>query len=75
VRGMPLESVRAFLYLGRKLSSSDDDWLDVIKNLAKARQRWARISRVLTREGATPRVSAMFYKVVIQTVLLYGSET
>jgi hypothetical protein len=75
VRGIPLDLVRDFLYLGRKLSSSDDDWLDVIKNLLKARQRWARISRVLTREGATPRVSAMFFKAVIQTVLLYGSET
>jgi hypothetical protein len=39
VRGIPLDLVRAFLYLGHKLSSSDDDWLDVIKNLAKARQR------------------------------------
>jgi hypothetical protein len=47
VRGIPLESVRECLYLGRKLSSLDDDWLDFIKNLAKARQRWARISRVL----------------------------
>jgi hypothetical protein len=75
VRGIPLDSVRAFLYLGHKLSSSDDDWLDIIKSLVKARQRWDRISRVLTREGATPRVSAMFYKAVIQTVLLYGSET
>jgi hypothetical protein len=75
VRGIPLELVRAFLYLGCKLSSSDDDWLDVIKNLAKAWQRWARISRVLTCEGSTPRVSAVFYKAVIQTVLLYGYET
>jgi hypothetical protein len=75
VRGIPLDASRAFLYLGRKLSSSDDDWLNVIKNLAKARQRWARISSVLTREGATPQVSAMFYKAANQTVLLFGSET
>jgi hypothetical protein len=74
VRGIPLDSVRAFLYLGHKLLSSENDWLDAIKNLVKARQRWARISRVLTREGANPRVSAVFYKAVIQTLLLYGSE-
>jgi hypothetical protein len=33
------------------------------------------ISHLLARESASPRVSAMFYKATIQTVLLYGSET
>jgi hypothetical protein len=33
------------------------------------------IARVLARESATPRISALFYKATIQTVLLYGSET
>ena len=33
------------------------------------------ISRALTREGASPWVPGMFYKAVVQTVLLYGSET
>jgi hypothetical protein len=75
VRGVPLESVSKFLYLGRQLSSTDDDWPDVVKNLVKARKRWATISWVLIRDGATPRISAMFYKAVVQSVLLYGSET
>jgi hypothetical protein len=35
-RGAPLESVSKFLYLGRQLSSTDDDWPDVVKNLVKA---------------------------------------
>jgi hypothetical protein len=43
--------------------------------MAKSRQRWAYISRILRREGATPRISAMFYKAVVQTVLLFGSES
>ena len=33
------------------------------------------VSRVLTREGADPRVMGMFYKAVVQSVLLYGCET
>ena len=33
------------------------------------------VSRVLTREGADPRVMAMFYKAVVQSVLSYGCET
>jgi hypothetical protein len=75
VRGVPLESVSKVLYLGRLLSSTDDDWPDVVKNLVKARRQWDTISRVLIRDGATPRISAIFYKVVVQSVLLYGSET
>jgi hypothetical protein len=57
VRGIPLNSVKSFFYLGRELS-----------------YRWTFISLVLTREGVSPRVSSMFYKSVVQTVLLYGSE-
>ena len=41
----------------------------------KARSRWAKFSRVLTREGANTRMMATFYKTIIQSVLLYGSET
>jgi hypothetical protein len=63
------------VYLGRLLSSDDDDWPAVLRNMAKTRQRWAYISRILRREGATPRISAMFNKAVVQTVLLFGSES
>jgi hypothetical protein len=66
VLGVPLESVSKFLYLGRQLSSKDDDWPDVVNNLAKARKRWATISRVLIRDGATPKISTMFYNAVVR---------
>ena len=36
---------------------------------------WARIGQVLRRENAPPRVSAKFYKAIVQSVLLYGSKT
>jgi L-rhamnose mutarotase len=75
VRDTPLESVSSFQYLGRPLSSFGDDWAALRKNLDKARSRWALISRVLAREGANPRVSAMFYKAAVQAVLLYSCET
>lgn len=73
--GVDLESVSTFKYLGRPLSATGNDWPALYTNLTKARQRWAMISRILTREGAQPAVSAMFYKAIVQTVLLYGSET
>ena len=31
--------------------------------------------RILTRDGATPMVSGMFYKAVVQSILLFGLET
>jgi hypothetical protein len=75
VEGVPLDSERWFVYLGRLLSADDDDWPAVLRNMVKAWQRWAYISRILRREGATPRISAMFYKAVVQTVLLFGSKS
>ena len=34
-----------------------------------------RIAKILTIDGASPRVMGYFYKAIIQTVLLYGSES
>jgi hypothetical protein len=75
VYGVELGMVNCFTYLGRPLSATDSDWPALYKNLAKARTKWAMISRVLRREGANTRVSGMFYKAVVQSVLLFGSES
>jgi len=73
--GRPLDRVRAFKYLGRILSDTDKDWPAVYLNLTKARKRWGMVSRVLRRDGLRPKAAAMFYKAVVQAVLLYGAET
>jgi hypothetical protein len=75
VKDQPIESVDEFRYLGRIIMSTDKDEPALKRNLTRARQQWAKIRRILCRDGARPRVSAMFYKAVVQTVLLYGSET
>ena len=64
-----------FKYLGRLLANDDGDLRTVRKNLKKARWVWARLQNVLESEGAEPRVCGMFYKAVVQSVLLYGCET
>ena len=56
VYGAPIESVSEFKYLGRILTVTDDDWSAVIENLRKARRSWGRLTRVLSREGAYPKV-------------------
>jgi hypothetical protein len=68
VKGIPI------VYTIPLLSLMDDNWPDVIKNAGKDQQRWAQISRVPTREGSTAGVLEMFYKAVVQSVLLFGSE-
>ena len=75
VHGDVLERVEVFRYLGRLLSQDDDDIQAVRSQLCKARGTWARVGQVLRRENAPPRVSAKFYKAIVQSVLLYGSET
>jgi len=73
--GSPLDRVGVFKYLGRMLSENDNDWPAVYANLTKARKRWGMVSRVLRRDGLRPKAAAMFYKAVVQAVLLYGAET
>ena len=63
--------VTYFKYLGRLLLVADDDWLTVVLNRMKARTVWWRMSKVLSREVARPRVCGFFFKSVIQSVLLF----
>ena len=71
----PIQNFSTFRYLGRVLTAGDYDWLAVVGNLGKAQKSWGRLSRILSREGADPKVSRIFYKAVAQSVLLFGAET
>ena len=57
------------------LRAGDDDWLAAVGNLGKAIKSWGRLSRILIRDGADPKVLGHFYKEVAQAVLLFGAET
>jgi hypothetical protein len=67
----PLERVTKFRYLGRILSQDDHDLSACVRNIQRAKAKWAAISKVLKREGASKK----FYLVIVSTVLLYGSDT
>ena len=69
-----LEKVATFRYLGRILLQDNDD-IQVVRNqIKKARSIWARVSQILQAENTPPKICAMFYMAVVQSVLLYGSE-
>ena len=58
--GKLMETVSEFRYLGRLLTSTDDDWPAVAGNIRKAQVSWGRLARVLGRKGADPKVSHSF---------------
>jgi len=70
-----LDKVESFCYLGQILAQDDEDVRAVWIQIKKAHGTWARVGQVLQADNTPPKVSAMFYKVVVQSVLLYGSET
>ena len=75
VYGGQLQAVSSFKSLGRILKEGYDYWPAVAGNLGKARKSWGRLQGILSREGATKRVSGNFFKAVVQQVLLFGAET
>ena len=62
-------------YLGRWISEDDSDDLAISMNIKKARNRWSQIYRLLSRDRARPKTMACFYRAVLESVLLYSSET
>jgi hypothetical protein len=73
--GEPIETVKDFKYLGRILSDNDSDEACVERNLKRAKGKWGMVCRILSSEDASPKVTGTFYKTIVQSVLLYGSES
>ena len=67
----PLEMMNLFRYLGRVISAADNDWLVVVRTLSRTRAMWRNMARILSREGASLRVSGFFFKAIVQSVLLF----
>ena len=57
------------------MTSTDDGWPAVARNLRKARVTWGRLARILGQERADLKVSHNFYIAVTQQALLFGAET
>ena len=55
--------------------AADNDWPALVRNFSRARAVWKRMTKILIREGAEPRVSGFFFKAVVQAVLLFRAET
>ena len=69
-----LETVTSFKYMGRALMAKYDDCLAVSGNPRRDRNIWLRMTRILSREGADLKVLGIFFKAVVQAVLIFGAE-
>ena len=69
--GTPLTAVCLFWYLGKTLSSTDDNWSEVEQNLWRERGKWGRLENIVRREGAYKRTVGSFYVPVVQVGLLF----
>ena len=54
---------------------TNSDWAALYYNPGKSQRRWDMVSKVLEKTGAMVRAGTLVYKVVVHTVLLYGSES
>ena len=73
--GRSMEIVTSLQYLGEVILSADNEWPAVVRNLSRARAACKRMTIILSRDGAEPRVSILFFKAMVQAVMLFGSET
>ena len=70
----PISTLSSFKYLGKVLTAAYDNWEAVISNLSKVCKSWVRMSCILGGYEANARVSGLFYKAVVQAVLIYRLE-
>ena len=70
-----VEGVGTFRYLRRTLDQTDDDWPEVRRNIMNERLVWGKQGILLWRKGADLSMAEIFYRTVVQEILLYGLET
>ena len=75
VYGVSLALFTSFKCLGQVPAAEEDDWPSVVRNLWHARQNWAWLTQILSREGADARTLRQIYLTVVQLVLLYRSDS
>ena len=64
----------AFKYLGRVITAGYNYWPVVVGKLERARKSWGRLSQILSREGADPKVSGMFLSGDAGSVVVRGGD-
>jgi hypothetical protein len=76
IDNQPVSKVKQFKYLGQIITDDDDNLTAVEQQIGKARTTWGQIGKIIQKKtNANTKVLATFYKTIIQSILLYGSES
>ena len=67
-----LEMVTYFRYFGWHLPATDDNWIEFISNIQKARRIWDCLSRIMGRESMDSWKLGRFNLIITQAILLFG---
>ena len=62
-------------YIGWVILDTDNNWPAVVRTLDQVKMVCRRMLHILSREEATPRLSGLNFKAVIQAVIIFGTET
>ena len=57
------------------MTEGNDGWLVAVGNVGKERKSWGHLSWIMIWEGTDPKVLGIFFKAVLQEMLLFGEET
>ena len=60
--------------MGRFLAEEDDDQPEVVRNLQRTRQKQSQLTRILSMERADAQTLGQIYLVVVQLVMIQGSD-
>ena len=71
---IPLTPVTSINYIWIVVLVADNNWPAVVINLKKTWRKWARLTRVLRREGEDTQTSGQIYLAVVQLVMFYGLD-
>ena len=54
---------------------NNSDWMSLCVNLRKSQRQWEVVVKVMKKKGETVLSHAMMYNAVVQTMILYMSES
>ena len=64
-----------FKYLFIFLNKLFNNWMVILPNIETERKCWGHFGEVLWRQGVYVIIFIMFYRLSVQAILFYGSET
>ena len=70
----PLDSVSAFPCLGHTIVFNNSNWVVLYQNMRNTQRHWGMVPGLMVKAGETVQARSVFYKALVQAVLICGGE-